>query len=259
LLSQLDSTYSNFAKYAETKFRVGESNQLENLSAQARLKEIQLEKEQAKSDVLIHETILQQWTGTTSSFDLTDEVIISESLPVLDSSQLGMNPYLQMQEQQVATSIAAVKLEKNRYAPSLQFGFFMQSLDKIAPFYGYDVGLNIPIFKTGQQGRVQAASLQTRIEQKNLDALRLSLQSEFIAAVEEYKKQNTSLQYYSTQGLALADRLFSSASKSYSAGDIGYIEFTQAVSQAYQIRTTYLQTVLNLNLSVVNIHFLIQK
>ena len=73
------------------------------------------------------------------------------------------------------------------------------------------------------------------------------------------RKQNTSLQYYSTQGLAMAEKLFSSAAKSYSAGDIGYIEYIQAISQAYQIRTNYLQTVLNLNQSIVNINFLIQK
>jgi hypothetical protein len=31
--------------------------------------------------------------------------------------------------------------------------------------------------------------MQTRIEEKNLEALRLTLQADFIAAVEEYKKQ----------------------------------------------------------------------
>jgi cobalt-zinc-cadmium resistance protein CzcA len=259
LLSQLDSMYVNFAKYAETKFRVGESNQLEDLTAQARMKEIQLQKEQAKSDVLIQQTILQEWTGTASPLDLPGEIIISESPPGLDSSQLSLNPYLQFQKQQVATSLAAAKLESNKYAPSLQFGYFTQSLGTVAPFQGYNIGLTIPIFKTGQQGRIHAAALQTRIEEKNLDALRLSLQSDFIAAVEEYRKQNTSLQYYSTQGLTLAEKLFRSASKSYSAGDIGYIEYIQAVSQAYQIRESYLQTVLQLNQSIVNINFLIQK
>jgi len=259
LLSRLDSAYANFAKYAETKFRVGESNQLENLTAQARLKEIQLQKEQATSDVLIQQTILQAWTGTTISFDLPTQVIISESPPVLDSSQLGLNPYLQLQKQQVATSLAASKLESNKYAPSLQFGYFTQSLGTVAPFQGYNVGLTIPLFKTGQQGRIHAAALQTRIEEKNLDALRLSLKSEFIAAVEEYRKHNSSLQYYSTQGLDLADKLFNSASKSYRAGDIGYIEYVSAISQAYQIRESYLQTVFNINQSIVNINFLIQK
>ena len=259
LFLKLDSVYSNFARYAETKYRVGETNQLEKLSAQAKLKEIELQQHQAESDLKVSQFNLQQWTGSAVFFIL-DENDIKARPPLLsDTSQLTSNPYLQFQKQQVFTSLAGWKLEKNKYAPSFQFGYFMQSLDKISPFYGYNIGLNIPIFKTGQQGRINAASLQAKIEEKNLDALKLKLQTDYTAALEEYKKQITSLNYYNLEGLPLAESLFSVASKSYSAGDISYVEYIQTISQAYAIKAGYLQTLLNLNQSVININYLINK
>ncbi|MEP7169942.1 MAG: TolC family protein, partial [Bacteroidota bacterium] len=259
LLSQLDSVYSNFAKYADTKFRVGESNQLEKLSAQAKLKEIQIQKQQAESDLKIVQSTLQQWTGTANNFSIDESNYTLPPPPVLDTSQIYSNPYLQFQKQQLNASVAEWKLEKNKYAPSLQFGYFTQSLDKLSPFNGYNIGLSIPIFKTGQQGRINAASLQAKIESKNLEALQLNLKTEYTAALEEYNKQNASLNYYNSEGLPLAENLFSVASKSYSSGDISYVEYIQNISQAYQIKTDYAQAVFNLNQSVIHINYLINK
>ncbi len=259
LLSQLDSVYSNFAAYANKKYQLGESNQLEKLSAEAKLKEVNLQQQQSESDVLIYQSNLQQWTGTTSPFVL-DNINLHEQQPqVMDTAQLHSNPYFQFQKQQVNASLAALKLQKNQYAPSIQFSYFVQSIDKVAPYSGYNIGLSIPIIKTGQQGRINNASLQSKIEEKNLEALQLSLNANYTAAVEEYKKQNKSLNYYTTEGLPLAKNLLSIASKSYSAGEIGYVEYIQTISQAYQIKSDYLQTILNLNQAITNLNYLVSK
>ena len=109
------------------------------------------------------------------------------------------------------------------------------------------------------EGRINSASLQAKIEKNNLDALQLALTADYTAAVEEYKKQNTSLNYYNSEGLPLAENLFSVAAKSYSAGDISYVEYIQNISQAYQIKTDYLQTLLNRNQSILNLNYLINK
>lgn len=259
LLLQLDDIYSNFESYAGIKYKVGETNQLEKLSAQAKRKEIHLLKKEAESDYLIAQSNLQQWTGTPFTF-IADEKDFMLPLPdIPDTSQLNSNPYLRFQKQQYNTSVAQWKFEKNKYAPSVQFGYFMQSLDRIAPFYGYNVGLSIPIFKTGQQGRIQFASLQTKMEEKNLETLQRTLHAEYTAAIEEYKKQNTGLNYYTSEGLPLAEKILLVATQSYSNGDIGYVEYIQNISQAYKIKTDYLQTVLNLNQSIINLNYLISK
>jgi hypothetical protein len=79
LLLRLDSIYINFSKNAETRYGWERATSFEYLSAQAKLEETRLEMEQAKSDVLIQQTVLQGGTGATTIFDTPDKVVVSES------------------------------------------------------------------------------------------------------------------------------------------------------------------------------------
>ncbi|MFK5004304.1 TolC family protein, partial [Klebsiella pneumoniae] len=51
MLSNLETSYKDFSTYANKKYTLGESNQLEKLSAEAQLKQIQLEQQQAQNDI----------------------------------------------------------------------------------------------------------------------------------------------------------------------------------------------------------------
>ncbi|MBK5284449.1 MAG: CusA/CzcA family heavy metal efflux RND transporter, partial [Bacteroidia bacterium] len=260
LLMQLDSIYTDFANYAAKKYQVGESNLLEKISADAQLKQIRLRKQQAESDLTVFQTQLQQWTGITSPMEISDKESKMLSPPAqLDTGSLKQNPVFSFANQQVNVSIAEWKLEKSKWSPSFQFGAFNQSIDKVTPFWGWTIGTSIPIFKTGQSGRVNAANLQSKIAQAEFDNFKLNLNTAYTLALQKYRQNSAQLQYYNTEGLQLANTLTTVANKSYKAGDIGYVEFIQSTSQAYDIQNNYLETLNNYNQSVINLNYLISK
>jgi heavy metal efflux system protein len=260
LLAQLDSIYTDFANYALKKYQAGESNLLEKTSADAQLKQIRLQKQQAESDVTVFQTELQQWTGMATPIEISDkELKMLSPPPQPDPGLLRQNPVYSLAQQQVNVSIAEWKLQKSKWGPSFQFGAFNQSIDKVTPFWGWTIGTAIPIFKTGQSGKVNAANLQSKIAQAEFENFKLNLNTAYALALEQYKQNSSQLQYYNTEGLQLANTLTIVANKSYKAGDIGYVEFIQSTSQAYDIQNNYLQTLNKYNQSVIHLNYFFNK
>ncbi len=260
LVTQLDSFFTDFASYANKKFAVGESNALEKFSAQAEQKQLQLEKAQAASDVASAISVLKLWTGSPGEIALEEENLSPLPLPsVLDTSSLRTNPYLQYQSQQLKVTEAEWKLEKAKWAPPLQFGYFNQSLDRVYSFHGWSVGTQLPLFKTGQSARVKAAQLQTRIAQNNVQQTQLQLTSAYTQALQEFSKQQLAIGYYSTEGLQLANSLRTTASRSYHSGDIGYMEYLQSTKRAFDIQSAYLTSLRDFNQSIIELNFLLNK
>ena len=258
ILIELDSIYSEFASYAERKFTVGESNLLEKVSAQAQLKQIRLNRMQLESEMKIFKIQLQQFTGV-QNISVTTEWKQQLSPSQVDSTSTEQNPWFRVQQQQVKVSEAEWKAQKSRWIPSFQFGAFNQSLEKKAPFWGYSVGATIPIFKTGQSSRVNAGRLQSKISQMDFENFKLVLNTEYIRAIQQFRQYQEQINYFNAEGLNMATTLTNAASRSYQAGDIGYVEFIQAMNQSLDIRFNYLTALNNYNQSIININYLLNK
>lgn len=260
LMDSLEIIYTNFSKFANKKYSVGETGLLENTSAQSQLKEIQLKKQEAEANLNIYQSILQQWMGATETISVVPFKNFTLPTPKLtDTTALKSTPLFLLQKQQLNVSVATYKLEKVKFLPSLNFGYFNQSLDKVKYFNGFMVGTSIPIFKTGQQGRAKAAQLEIKISEMEFQIFQMNLNTAYTEALQQFNKYNQRLNYYQSEGLNLAATLFSVASKSYQSGDIGYTEFILNISNAYDIRSNYLQTLNNYNQSIINLNYLLNK
>lgn len=260
LLDSLETYYSNISKYSDTKYAVGETGLLEKVSAQSQLKEIQLKKQEAELNLKIYQSTLQQWMGTTASVFI--EQISDFTLPapmLVDTSALQATSLLLMQKQQLNVSIANYKLEKAKFSPSLQFGYFNQSLDKVKNFEGFILGTSIPLFKTGQQGRTKSAQLGIKISEMELQNFQLNLNTAYTDALQQFNRCNQRLNYYQSEGLTLSETLFNVANTSYRSGDIGYMEFIINIQNAYDIRSNYLLALCNYNQAIINLNYLINN
>src|ERR1043165_6240797 len=175
----------------------------------------------------------------------------------MDTGAVSSHPLLQWRAQQINIAMAEWKLEKNRFSPSLQFGYFNQSIERVNNAQGWIVGASIPLIKTGQGARTQFAKLNYQIAQNNLAQTRLEFTSAYKQAVQQFNKYNEALQYYQAEGVQLSTALFNTATKSYTAGEIGYTEYMHTITQAYQIENDYLQTVANYNHAVIQLNYLL--
>lgn len=260
LFIKLDSIYTDFATYAHKKYQLGESNLLEKISAEAQLKKIRLNKQQAESELNALQVELQQLTGLGSAIEIPEEEFKSPVLiSKLDSNFLNQNSLYLLEEQQVRLSIAELNLEKSKWGPSFQLGAFNQSIDNTSPFWGWIIGTSIPMFKSGNAARVNAANLQTKISQSEFDNFKLNFNTAYQKALQQYKQCYEQLEYYNNEGNQLANMLLKVSNESYKNGDIGYVEFIQGITQVYDIQNNYIQSLNNYNQSIINLNYFISK
>jgi cobalt-zinc-cadmium resistance protein CzcA len=273
LLFSQDSLYSDFAKASALRYKTGESNLLEKTTAETQLMDIQNQQRQNEADVKISGAQLQALLKSESLIEASDE-FKKRSLPSeLDAGLIQNNPSLKLMNQEVNINQQFKRVERNRVLPDLMVGVFSQSLtgwqtnsqkvdvyyDRSKQFTGFELGLAVPLWVRPHLARAKAASFQEEIARKNAQNFEVMLSGNFQQALRELDKNTSNMNYYETSALQNANLLASQAKKAFRAGEIGYVEYLQALKNAIAIRSNYLTAIYQYNLSVIKLEFLLGK
>lgn len=270
LLNDLDSIYTDFFNKAEVRYKVGETSNLEKLTAQNQAFEIRLQKKEALADLNVYETLIRQLTSITGEIviDTTDRSFYYTEYIEIDTAT-SQNPMLVYQQQNIAVASARVSLEKTKWLPEFSVGYNHQYLFKgfnpadINRSYfpgtriaGVELGMSLPLFTKPYRARIEAEKLNVAIAQQDLNRVQWQLTSEYQSAFQQYLKHKERVDYYQSEGIKVADEQIRIARFAFSKGEISYVEMVQNLTQAMQIKLQYLQALQQLNEAVINIKYL---
>ncbi len=272
LLVRQDSLYADFAKASDVRYRTGESNLLEKTTAETQRLDAQNSLMMNGADIQISKTKLQALLKSDQLVDAADELKKRELPKELDSVSLQNNPDLKLLAQEVKVSQQLKRTERSRVAPDLMVGGFIQSLTGIQningqdiffprskTFTGFQLGVAIPLWIKPNIARAKAASFQEESARKSAENFEVMLNGNYSQALRELDKNLASLNYYESSALKNADLILSQARKAFREGEIGYIEYLQALKSAIGIQSNYLNALNQYNQAVVKIEFLLGK
>lgn len=274
LLVQESERAARFAKAAELRFASGEANQLEQAVAKSGESEIQtrLMQNQAKLRNLQRE--LQLLVNSSEPIEVVGDSLTKRNLTaaLADTAALGNSPHLRLLRQQVTIENRSTAMQRANLLPDFSLGYFNQSLTGFQNpngteifygagkrFQGVQAGITIPIFNGAAKARIKAGAVSEKLAGNQADVARLQLASRLEQALNSYLTDKENIERYEKQSLTLANVIQNSAAKAYEAGEIGYVEYAQAFSRAFQIRANYLELIDALNQSVIEIEFLLDK
>lgn len=273
LLNYQDSLYSGFFRAAELKTKVGESNNLEMVTARSQWLEVRNQLQKTESDIVINYQQLQTLINRKSAFDIADTVP-AKLVPAGtgENQDLSENPSLAYMYQQVKVAELEKKLGCSKALPDFSLAYFNQSMIGVQDvngvpvsfgsgdrFTGFQVGLSVPVVFLSYASESKAARLKAQIAGNNADYYAKSLEGSYHSLQAEYLKYLKSVDYYETQAIPEADLIIKQAGLSYKAGAADYLEYILSLSRALQIRQGYLDELNNLNQSVISIEFLMGK
>lgn len=272
LLQSQDSLYGNFARAATLRFKTGESNLLEKTTAETQWMEVKNQLQLNEREVAIEAVRLQTLLHTQ------EEISPAESFgPLTPSAEwsvagLGENPELNYWKFQTEVTAASRQVDRHRFLPELTVGYFNQSLigfqrtgttetffDGSKRFSGWTIGLSLPLWFVPQVGRAQAGSLQHAASQKNYESVTRQIEGEYAQAIKEFEKNEANVNYFSKEATANAELILKQAQRAYEAGDIGYVEYLQALRSSYSITLNSLQAIYDYNLSVLRVEYLLGR
>ncbi|MCY7356828.1 MAG: efflux RND transporter permease subunit [Rudanella sp.] len=265
LLRQQDSLLVEFRRATDIRRRTGEGTALEVATADNLLGELRNQLALTQADRAIAISNLQTLLNTTNPLALPDNQLSRRAMPALSDSALAQNPTLALLQQQTDIAQTRIAVEQARLRPDFTVGYFNQSLSGPQTldngqervygagkrFQGVQAGVSIPVFQKAQRARVESARLGQQLATATLTYNRRTAQGDLTAAIGEIRKQQSSLDYYDQTGLPIARQLAEGARKAYRAGEIGYVEYSQALTRSYQTRLTYLDTINGYNQAVI--------
>jgi cobalt-zinc-cadmium resistance protein CzcA len=272
VLMQEDSLLGQFVRAASLKFKTGESNLLEKTTAETRQQQLQQSIFQVRNLIHIEKMKLQQWLNSPEDFSIPKtEFSPLAFAEILDSTLLKNNPMLLFAQNQIALAEAEKRLANAERLPDFQAGYFIQSLtgaqevdgqvvnyNGVPRFQGVALGISIPIFGAkGYRAKTQAADLQIMAQQKQGEYLQTQLQSQLRQSAGQFVFWKNNVAYYQNTALPNAKSIVENASKAYFGGDIGYVEYAQALQTNLEIQRAYLEAVNSLNQNVISIQFFI--
>jgi cobalt-zinc-cadmium resistance protein CzcA len=273
LLRTQGGLMQQFASAAQKRFQAGATNLLEKSTATSEAAQVQALHDQNQADITAVRahiksllTISEPLTINTDSLNLMD--IDRLSIP----AAMQQNPELEFIRATLEIAKRKKAVEKSRLLPKVEVGFYSQTFngpginsagnqtintgsDRVNVF---QVGLSIPLWFKPETARIKAAErekLQVNAELRNRRNL---LQGRLEALVQQYYKASTSIEtYYKAELLPQAQLLEEQAQQAFTEGAIGYVEYSQALTRALDIKVSHLELVNQANQSLIQIKSII--
>lgn len=261
-----------FAKAADLKFRVGETNALGKNIAFAKQQEFLQQMNQNNSKIRIEKSKLRSLLNLTTDFELEDSLIVPMPFSQIDSTLIAQNPQIKLAEKQIQIAEATRKVEKSALYPDLSAGYFIQSIagnqelngnvtnyDNSLRFQGFTVGVAVPLFAGSSVARAKAAKLTVESERQNSKYVRAQFKSRLFEEIEQLSTAKSLIEYYITIAEPNADQIISNSTKAYNNGDITYVEYLQGIETATEILRNSAEAVRSHNQTIINIRYLLNQ
>jgi cobalt-zinc-cadmium resistance protein CzcA len=130
VVQQQDSLYQSAFKAASLRYQTGETNLLEKVSTETRLREIQNRIQSILSDEKSLYQSLSFLLNIPADFVIDTQINMQKPLQ-LQITEVSNNPYLELLRQQIEVSQLQTKLEKERLKPDFKVGLPTKVLSEI--------------------------------------------------------------------------------------------------------------------------------
>ncbi|REE81827.1 cobalt-zinc-cadmium resistance protein CzcA [Lutibacter oceani] len=251
---EIDSLYTNFSKAAKRKFELGESNYLEMITSQSKFKQSEMQLNQLKKDKIIALEKLNFLLQSEEEVTVSETDLLKIKVESIDIENHLIQQYFIENKALVSTKKG---IESQSLLPDLQFNFF-NSKDKIAntTVNSFQAGIAIPIFFMGKSSAISASKIEEDIANELTFDTSLKLNTKYKTLLEELKKSELLLNYYSESGEKLASEILKTANSSYKNGEINFFQYIQSLETAIQIKIDYLNQVNVYNQIALEINYL---
>ncbi|SDM73652.1 cobalt-zinc-cadmium resistance protein CzcA [Catalinimonas alkaloidigena] len=270
LLAYQDSLLQAFVRAARVRYRTGETNLLEQATAESEAAQLRTRLTQHQADLVIARSRLQVLLHEEAPVYITADTLSRLTPdPAWDTTRLASNPTLAYFNQQVDVARREEQLQRAQRWPELTLGYFSQSLIGFEPgdgsgryygpwdrFTGVQVGLALPLWWGPYQAEVKAAALQQQVARDQQAYARQTLTGDYRQALQQFAKFRSSLSYYEENALPQARLILENAQLSFQTGAIGYVEFVQALERALAMQIDYLALLRQYNESIIYLEFL---
>ncbi len=270
-LTHLDSLYNDCIKIAKKHYNTGDAKKMEVNMAENQKAEIDLLLSQNEVYLKNAYKNLQVLMNIDEEIKVfTPENIEPIKLSILlDNNSINKHPILKILQQKIIIAEQNKKLERAQMLPGFSIGYVTQSMKGIQTVANKDVyfgandrfnsvivGVSIPLTFMASNGRAKSFKIQKEVAALTAKQQQLALAQELENAINQYKHDLQQLAYYQQKALPNANKIAKAAKLGYRTGEINYIEYLHGLQSATDTQLAYLESLQQVNMSVIKIYSL---
>lgn len=269
LLKHSDSLFEIFSNKATLRFSAGENNLLEKVTAENQRGNIQSQLTQLQLEKAVLQSEFQLMLNTTTLVRPTSKTIKMSLERAIDSTLIDSHPQLQLLEQEKKVSVANTKTEQSKLLPNVTLGYNSGTIqgvgadnlsyDQSTRFQSAQLGLQVPLLGGSQRAKINASKLAENVAQNNYDAEKMALKRQFANALVRYEKSAERIKYYEKTALPNSKIIDKTANNQFYNGEINYLDWVMLIHQSIVIRNSYIDTVMQYNDAIIELHYLTSK
>ena len=252
---KLDSTYQQLIQLNQFKFEAGETGKIPLLAAQAGHRKLKIKKQKAEQGI---ELALQDFNSLLLSDTLFDisEKILPEPVKVTDRIE-PQNPQEQYYQQQVALAEAKLKVNEYSLLPQLNTGLQLQRIGGKLLFFGYQAGINVPLFRDAGLRKIEAAKVEIDSRKEQQQFLQKQLEKQKEKYLLELQQIQHNLHIYREELIPRALNYLELLEEAFRAGSVEYLTYHQAIEEWINYRMEYLEMLKDFHLKKTEFIYLI--
>jgi cobalt-zinc-cadmium resistance protein CzcA len=238
-INDLTEVYDDFVKVNQERFDAGSIGKLPLLTAEDQLKLALWKKEIAKQDLSISTTNFRNWLRSEKEVDVDLEKLPQPT--EIENKDFANHPMVQYQNQSSEVAKAQIEVQKSQLLPQLQTGLRLQTVNGAVPFFGYQLGMNVPLFKKSQNKKIEAAQIKVQVQASKKEAILQHLEIERGKITMQLQKQKMAMEYLEKEILTSVRSRQEFAKAAFRAGQATALEYLQSLDQGIQYEITYLE------------------
>ncbi|MFC3158489.1 cobalt-zinc-cadmium resistance protein CzcA [Chryseobacterium arachidis] len=273
-LKNLDSLYNDFIRIATVRFKAGDIKKIEINTAETQKDEINLLLKQ--NEVYL----ANAYKNLKAVLNTSEDIVVPSDQNyqplkadyVLDSLTIAKHPLVKALYQEMEIAEKNKNVEKSQGLPEFTIGYTNQSLIGFQNvngmeqyfnggnrFHSATIGVSIPLTFGATKARMQSFDYQKQMAESNAKFQQKQLEAQLENALNQYQQNVKQYEYYVNQAIPNAEKITKAGQLGYKTGEISYVEYLFALQTATNIQLKYLESIQQVNESVIVINSIINQ
>ena len=150
-----------------------------------------------------------------------------------------------------------VALQKQNWLPDINLDYFQGSNKGLSQsLNGFQVGLGLPIFFSGNKAKTKVAKLELQSWEMQKQNEKLKIDKYISQKKNELAKHQEAINYYNQFGKKLSEEIIKAGNRSFKQGEIDFFQYIQSLENGTTIQVEHLDNVLQFNKIQLDIQYL---
>ena len=241
LSKDTEKIYDAFYGRSKEAYEGGESNKAPLLSAQTMLKKARLNLDHASHELEIALEIFNMWLGDGTNYD----AVLGEDLNLENSglNKATANPHLSLYQYEREIIQQNIAMKESKLLPQLNTGLKLQSVNGDLLYFGYQIGVNVPLFRGAYNRQIEAAKVglnivetERVIKEREINRKAVKLNGHLNHLVEK-------IEFYDAELLPSVNEQVTLLEEAYRQGEGSYVEYMLSIENLNNLKVERLKMV----------------